>query len=225
MTGELVLALVSAAVGATGAITAQVVGEIFNGRRERRRLNWENKRHTEDSTFARAQRFEDAKRELYSEYLRVTYPSITAAQRFAEGQTYPEVVRKIRSFDPEFESQLESLRWEISLIGDRRAAGAVELSYVYLVLVLLQVALDDEWTPEHRQKTAHQAFSAWMTARDAMRADLAGDEAALDRVAKQSVGSTTRAKSDGARRALDDLKARIAKRQRAESPGPGSDGN
>jgi hypothetical protein len=166
---------VAAALGAGGAIAAQVVAAAFTARRETRRLRWDQDRHKEESRRARAQQFAADKRELYGRYLRLSYPQIAAALEYTRSDSPREgLFQRARQFG-DIEPELEQLRWDISLLGGPRVTQMVELSHALLVIVMLQIAAHEEWPREKRHATAKEALSRWQETRAAMRADLAGD--------------------------------------------------
>ncbi|MET3974050.1 hypothetical protein [Cellulosimicrobium sp. 4261] len=218
MTSDSWLPVAAAALGASGAIAAQVVAATFTARREARRLRWDQERHEEESRRARAQQFAADKRELYGRYLRLSYPQIAAAIEYTRSDPPPEgVFLRARRF-VDIEPELEQLRWDISLLGAPRVIQAVELSHALLVIVMLQIAAQEEWPREKRHATAREALSRWGEARRAMRADLAGDP--LPAPTADQEGETSRsgptADGEGVREFLESLRQKYSDPDRDE---------
>ena len=162
MASEMWLPVAAAALGAGGAVAAQVVAAIFTARRESKRLRWDQDRHTEEDALGRAKLFAAEKRELYGRYLGLTYPQLAAAVAFTRESEPPEgTFRRARRFTPEYEAELEQLRWDISLMADPRVVGAVELSHALLLVVMLQIGAQEEWPRERRHAVAKDALARW----------------------------------------------------------------
>lgn len=162
-------------------------------------MRWDQDRHEEESRRARAQQFAADKRELYSRYLQLSYPQIAAAMEYTESDSPSEgVFLRARRF-VDIEPELEQLRWDISLLGAPRVIHAVEVSHALLVIVMLQIAAEEEWSREKRHATAKEALSRWGEARQAMRADLAGDPLPAPTAGQEGETESSGPISDGER--------------------------
>ncbi|GAA4695647.1 hypothetical protein APR04_002586 [Promicromonospora umidemergens] len=178
MSPEAMLSLTSAALGAGGAILAQAVAEFFSARRDRRRLEWEKTQRAEDVRLTQTARFEQSKLDAYRRYLNLLYPSISTLQHMVEYPDEP-VPSRLRRYDQPFREEVESLRWEVSLLGDHRVTSAVEASHALLLVALIQFVSPDDWPHEKRVRTAKDALRAWQHTSHVMRADLKGDQESL----------------------------------------------
>lgn len=63
------MVLLAAALGASGAVMAQIIASIFTQRSERKRFEWEQAEAERRRNDNRLARFTDHKRDLYSRYL------------------------------------------------------------------------------------------------------------------------------------------------------------
>lgn len=137
----------------------------------------------------RVEQFAQEKRELYSRFLRLTYPNIAAAVRYTASEKAPEgTFRRARLF-PEVEDELEQVRFEIHLVGSPQVVQAVEAVVMLWVIVQIHIGAQEEWPLEHRHEAAKDALSRWQEAQRVMRADLAGDAPPRPRAA-DATGAT-----------------------------------
>jgi hypothetical protein len=72
MVDQTTAAMFGAAIGAAGAVTAQIVSAGFNARRENRRLQWEQQRTEETATIERQRLFLDSKRQAFVRFLQLS---------------------------------------------------------------------------------------------------------------------------------------------------------
>ena len=79
------VALLAAALGAGGAVAAQVIGGYFTARHETKRLAWEQQRAAEQDQQAQAKRFFDVKREKYATFLLVVRDTLAALNQRDHG--------------------------------------------------------------------------------------------------------------------------------------------
>jgi predicted nucleic acid-binding Zn-ribbon protein len=132
-------------------------------------------------------------------------------------------------FSKEFEQELESLRWNIRLLGPPIVFEHLEYSHVHLILALTVANFPDRYSIEHRRKVANDALRAWQQVSNTMRADLRGDEETLQQFEKVLSRRSNRAESmtermgnsdyDQAKSLVADLKRQV-KRTNEESTQP-----
>jgi hypothetical protein len=132
--------IIGAAIGAGGAVIAQVTSAVFTARRETERLTWEKERQAREWKVRESERFLSHKQELYSRYLSMTYQPIMdtlqlTGKEYAIGEDWHALVPE---FTESFESELNSLRWNIRLLGAPVVFERIEYSHVTLILALLQ---------------------------------------------------------------------------------------
>lgn len=190
------VAVMAAAMGAGGAVLAQLIGSVFTARRESKRLEWEKSAKQQEWDHQQGQRFLDQKRDLYGQYLGLTYklgndlsPKLEEESRTGQYQTLS------ASFS-EHADDLDALRWTLNLIAPAQVRGSIELTYVHVVLAHLVYYRPDKYSSQHRKRTAASAMRAWHDMHSLMRADLDSDPNALDRTARALRGRT-RPSADG----------------------------
>lgn len=227
MSPEVLLSLTSAALGAGGAIAAQAVAEYFSGRRDRRRFDWEKDRWAEDQRLAQTARFEQAKLDAYRRYLNLLYPTVVELQDLVKR---PDEARsaQFRPYDQAFKEEVDSLRWEVSLLADSRVTSAVEVANAALLVSLIQLATPKEWSDENRLSAAETALRAWQHTSHIMRADLRGDQRALESLHQDWISRDARSKpsSDSAfTKRLDDLLKKYGPKRTEPRPEDGGAGS
>lgn len=170
--------LLAAAIGVGGVIAGQLLSAWTTTRRDRQRDRVADQRRSTDQAAARAERFADAKLAVYAQMAELTYEAISAATQIKSVESTdvrsPRLVRDLEAIDP--------LRWQVRLIGAPTVTARSELCYTLTVLTMVQVGLIEEFTVERRKETASKALSAWQSMLGAMRADIAGDTVALERM-------------------------------------------
>ena len=162
--------LIGAAIGAGGAVLAQITAQVFSGRRDTRRLGWEQDRQDREWEIRRAERFLDLKRELYSAYLTQADEFVSFISRADDppGLPRPELP------DP---GEIRRLRANIRLIAPRDVYLKVDMAALGLIGAVwtLSSASTDPDREEGRKQGA-EARQALTAAERAMRADLRGEE-------------------------------------------------
>lgn len=190
------VALMAAAMGAGGAVLAQIIGSAFTARRESKRLEWEKSAKQQEWGHERAQRFLDQKRDLYGQYLGLTYKLGNDVSPKLEEEERTGQYRTLNASFSDHVDDLDALRWTLNLIAPAQVRGSIELTYVHVVLAHLVYYRPDKYSKQHRKRTATSAMSAWHDMHSLMRADLDSDPNALDRTARAFRGRT-RTSGDG----------------------------
>lgn len=179
--------IAAAAIGAGGAVAAQIISSVVTGRRDTKRFDWERQRQERDWKIHESDRFMTHKQELYSRYLSITYDPIMdtvqlTRQEYADGPDWHQLV-------PEYvgplQTEIDKLRWDIRLVGSPTVAERVEFSNASLLIAISEAGWPSRHTIERRHEFADNALRAWQQVSDAMRADLRGDDAGLRRLAEQ----------------------------------------
>ena len=172
--------IIGAAIGAGGAVIAQVTSAVFTARRETERLKWERERQARDWKLRKSERFMSLKQELYSRYLSITYKPIMALSLLTnrEYNDKPDWQKTLPRFKGSFEADLNALRSNIRLLAPPKVADRVEYAHALMLVAMLKAAINDS-SLEWRHKLADDSLRAWQQLSDLMRADLRGDEEAL----------------------------------------------
>lgn len=181
------IAILSAGVGAAGAVAAQLVSSFFNRGHDRDRLEWEKAQRQSEQRAREIERTADWKLELYSRFLRITYQPIISALQHAQAEVRGDDVihARVPKFDADFESELNDLRWQIKLVGSLAVAGRVEMVHGLMVVVMLQLGVPDMYTAERRVEVSKDALGQWQELSHAMRFDLNGDDSATEAMEKK----------------------------------------
>lgn len=170
--------IIAAAIGAGGAVIAQVTTAVFTARRENARLTWEQERQAQEWGLRKAERFLTLKQELYSNYAllinnclgyineRVGIPSIPLPS--GEKRDFPDL------------TELERIKSNIDLIASDEVSRPVGMCYGAVVGAAYSASISG-FSAEKHKKDADEGIEAWWKAYHAMRADLLGDEEALQR--------------------------------------------
>ena len=186
--------IIGAAIGAGGAVIAQVTSAVFTARREAARLKWEKERQGREWKLREAERFMSIKQELYSRYISILYRPITDTMALTRSEyaTQPDWPKLVPKYVGSLQEEIDNLRWNIRLLGSPVVAERVEFSNAALLVATSTAGRPDEHTIEERHEFADQALRAWQQVRDAMRADLRGDEEALQLMALEVYGNKAR---------------------------------
>jgi hypothetical protein len=169
-TSDAVPVIIGAAIGASGAVLAQITVSIFNGRRESRRLRWEKDRQEREWELRRAERFLDLKRELYSDFIAHADEAVLFIAWTDELGAPP------RPEEPDI-GKLERIQANIKLIAPRDVSIRVEKAGARLSREVW--ALNPDYEPRGPDKDKEQfaaANRALAEAERVMRADLRGEE-------------------------------------------------
>jgi hypothetical protein len=160
--------IIGAAIGAGGAVIAQVISSAFTAKREHKQLDWETKRQEREWEMRQEERFLKLKQELYS--------SLTfTANNFLTYIYY--AVDFANSDPPEPRPSLPDLREMLRIRSNVEIIAHEEVQRpVREALVKLIEARDASDSPslsrERIKKEAEEAESKWMKAYRAMRVDL-----------------------------------------------------
>jgi len=169
--------IVGAAIGAGGAVLAQITASVFNARREREQLDWEKQRQGREWELHRLERFQDLKQDLYASY------SLIACQ-FSSYNGRVMLERKINQSDspklkPPDLGELSKLGATIELMASKGVSRPVrEYNDRQLDFVLL--AANPSSPLEKLQQESYKASAAWEAAHRAMRADLHLEEVSTE---------------------------------------------
>jgi hypothetical protein len=169
-TSDVAPVIIGAAIGAGGAVLAQITASVFSGRRDTRRLRWEQETKRRDWEMHSAERFLDLKRELYSDYLAQANEFVSYINRINDppGLPRPEL--------PDIE-KLHRIRANIELIAPREVSIKVDMAGIQLIGAVWALTPASARTdPDEGAKEAVEAKQALTAARRAMRADLGGEE-------------------------------------------------
>ena len=167
---EVAPVVIGAAIGAGGAVLAQVVTSVFTGRRETQRLEWERGRQDREWEIRRAERFLDLKRELYSDFLAQAGEFVSFITRAEDPPGSPQ---------PELPSpgKLHQLRANIRLIAPQDVYVKADVAALALIGAAWALTPTGASTDlEEARKEAASAQQALTGARRAMRHDLRGEE-------------------------------------------------
>lgn len=199
-TSDAVPVIVGAAIGAGGAVIAQVTSAVFTARRETARLEWEKQRQAREWKMREAERFMSLKQELYGRYISLTYRPImdTLELTRREYATQPDWHTLVPEYVGPLQEEIDNLRWNIRLLGSPVVAERVEYSNAAVLIAISEAGRPDRHTIERRHELADQALRAWQQVSKAMHADLRGDEQALERMAVEIYGKRRTATDTGA---------------------------
>lgn len=161
--------IIAGAIGAGGAVTAQIIASVVTGLKDTKRFNWEREKQEREWKNHEREQFLAHKQQLYAEYLVVAEALIESAHYKVEYGKRPddEVLTKMR--------RLGNLRSNISLIAPERVRDTLVESHDELMKVLPE-ARKDHLSTEQRREAVTKAMDAWWNANRAMRADLLGEE-------------------------------------------------
>jgi hypothetical protein len=181
--------LIAAAIGAGGAVIAQVIAAFFTARREAARLVWEESKQEHDWRLRETDRLLAAKQTLYSRYISLLYRPVmdTVQLMRKEYVNEPDWHNLIPAYSGSLAEEIDDLRWNVRLVGSPIVAEHVEFSNATLLVAVSEAGRPDRSSLEKRREFAGQALDAWRQVSEAMRADLRGDDAALERLHKKAV--------------------------------------
>jgi hypothetical protein len=189
-TSDALPVIIGAAIGAGGAVIAQITSAVFTSRRETARLTWEKERQAHEWKLREAERFMSIKQELYSRYISLTYRPIMETMELTrkEYATQPDWHKLVPEYVGPLQDEIDNLRWNIRLLGSPVVADCVEVSNVTILTAILEAGWPTGHTIERRHEDADRALRAWQEVSKAMHADLRGDEEALKRMAVEIYG-------------------------------------
>jgi hypothetical protein len=121
--------IVGAAIGAGGAVIAQITAAVFTARRERRQLDWDKERQAREWKMREDERFLSLKQDLYTSYSVLTDQFWMAADKLVsydgkDGSEKPKI--------PDW-NELERLERNIQLIGPSEVSDAATDCYAKLL--------------------------------------------------------------------------------------------
>ena len=165
--------IVGAAIGAGGAVIAQITAAVFTARRERRQLDWDKERQAREWKMREDERFLSLKQDLYTSYSVLTDQFWMAADKLVsydgkDGSEKPKI--------PDW-NELERLERNIQLIGPSEVSDAATDCYAKLLEAVEsgENRYKDK-SKETKGRNARKALEAWWTMNRAMRADLHGPQ-------------------------------------------------
>jgi hypothetical protein len=169
-----VVAIIAAAIGAGGAVAAQITTAIATAKRERSRLEWEKDRQDREWKVREEERFLAVKQDLYTSYG-------VAANEFL---SYINGVLGINEVPgkPTVEPDLESfkrIKSNIELMAPEEVSRPVNFCYIHIVNAIWTINLSDR-TNDMIKKDLDMAVAAWWDAYYAMRRDLHGQKKRFD---------------------------------------------
>jgi hypothetical protein len=189
---EAVVGIIGAAIGAGGAVIAQVTTGAFTSRRERVRLNWEVAKQEREWGLHTEERFLSVKQELYVGYALICNGFLSYIYLLTEhSDDEPSEKRRLEKQREAFPdvSGLERLRQTIELMAPKGVYEYVDKSSATLIKVANAVAVPGASISE-RRKLNSQAIRECMEMRDAMRADLQGVEDRLRQAKAKDVDAS-----------------------------------
>ncbi len=172
--------IVAGAIGAGGAVAAQIISSVVTSRKDSKRFDWERDERKKDRNWERekqerewkmqeAERFLDIKREMYGRLNRVVRNLISYIYRPLDP---PEVARQIPIEFPNLE-ELDIIRNTLDLICEDDLAHLINMSIIKL-LGTQSITGDEELPRKQREQEADEAREMWFQAFQAMKQDLAG---------------------------------------------------
>ncbi|MHA6628351.1 hypothetical protein ACU61A_23180 [Pseudonocardia sichuanensis] len=179
--------LIGAAIGAGGAIFAQVIAALFTARREAARLAWDKSKQDRDWKLRDADRLLAAKQTLYSRYISLLYRPVmdTVQLTRKEYATTPNWHDLVPAYVGPLADEIDDLRWNIRLVGSPVVAERVEYSNAALLVAVSEAGRPDRSSLDKRHELAARALTAWRQVSEAMRADIRGDDVALERIHRE----------------------------------------
>jgi len=171
-TSDAVPVIIGAAIGAGGAVIAQVVSSLFTARRERGQFDWEKKRQEREWEMRKEERFLRLKQEAYSDIMLMANTFLTYIY-YAVDYAHSEPDEP-RPAVPNLQEMLR-LRSNIEIIAPKEVSEPVRTAVVKLIETK-DVSDSPHLSLERIAKEANEAESKWREAYRAMRADLYGGE-------------------------------------------------
>lgn len=160
--------IAAAAIGAGGSVLTQVVGLVFTGRRDTKRLRWERGKQQREWEIGRSERFLDLKRQLYGDYLVQVDQLLSYINWEDEFRSAP------RPDEPPDTERLRRIQENIGLVAPRSLFTKVQAASAALTGVVWDVAAGA--TPEEVRPQTAEARRALDAMRRDMRSDLRGEE-------------------------------------------------
>jgi hypothetical protein len=176
------IAIIAAAIGAGGAVAAQITTAMATARRERSRLEWEKERQDREWRIREEERFLAVKQELYTSY-RVaadeflTYINAVLGYDEVRGRPVPNV--------PDLEP-FKRVKSNIELIAPEEVSRAANFCYIRIVNAIWTIDLSDR-TTDMIKKDLDTAIAAWSEAYHAIRRDLHGEKKRFNLPAPKTV--------------------------------------
>lgn len=165
-----VVAIIAAAIGASGAVTAQITTAIATAKRERSRLEWEKERQDREWKIHEEERWLAEKQQLYATFGASVneFLSYINARVYKTGHDIIPLPEQ-----PDFE-ELNRIRSNIDLMAPEevsRLAGQCAISLMAAVYKLNANEVPSDEIKDHAVK----AISPWWDVYYAMRRDLHGE--------------------------------------------------
>lgn len=161
--------IAAAAIGAGGAVSAQIISSIVTSRRDTQRFNWERERQDRDWRMQREERFHDAKQDLYrdiqliaSKLLHHAYSMASPSQQEAPVPEMPDL------------AELQRLQATMDIICPREVAQRVEIAILVMVGASYRITKTSNPIPPELIQELDDARDSWHAARQAMSNDLYG---------------------------------------------------
>jgi hypothetical protein len=168
-TSETGVLIAAAAIGAGGAVMAQIVSAVITGHRDTKRFQWEQETKDRELEMQKAERFLNQKQELYSSYGSLIEECMNYTSRHIEptqGLRPPEL--------PDIRA-LQKARSNIQLIAPDEVSRPVIMAYACVVGALWS-STSEHLSQQRRQTEADAGVRVWSQAFEAMRADLQGEK-------------------------------------------------
>jgi hypothetical protein len=171
-TSDTIPVIIGAAIGAGGAVIAQVVSSLFTARRERGQLDWERNRQEHEWKMRKEERFLILKQEAYGSVMLMANTFLTYIY-YAIDYARSEPVEP-RPTLPNLQEMLRH-RSNIEIIAPKVVSDPVRIAVIKLIEVK-GVSDSPQLSRERIKKEADEAESKWREAYRAMRADLHGGD-------------------------------------------------
>ncbi len=174
-TSDAVPVIIGAAIGAAGAVIAQIISALFTAKREHSQLDWERKRQEREWEMRKEERFLSPKQEAYSSIMLVANTYLTYIH-YAVDYAHSEPDEP-RPTVPYLQEMLR-LRSNIEIIAPKKVSDPVREAVVKLIEAK-DVSDSPNLSLERIEEEANEAESKWLEAYHAIRADLHGEEERL----------------------------------------------
>jgi len=157
-----IVGIIGAGIGAAGAVAAQVVSQIFTGRRDSRKLTWEQSRQ-----------FIDIRRAIYVRYTALMMRRHDAHQKLAfyeaDQPEYLALLEEVTESSASYWAEVREIKAEIALLSPVLSATADDL---HGVVVNDEFTLVDAGEDDDPQVLNERFSDALYKLHVAMRADL-----------------------------------------------------
>lgn len=158
------LVLISAAIGAGGAIAAQSISSYFSSRHDTKRFDWERSAQNREWQVRERERFLDLKRDLYSNFAF----EVSKLMAHTHALNYPSLGE---SPAPVSLEELRKLQWNIDLIAPEALGKSVSDSLLGLIAAY-ETAGSDHVTHDRKVADADAAEREWWKTYALLREDL-----------------------------------------------------